>query len=246
MKIVFSRKGFDSAAGGGPSPIVEGRPISLPIPDSKGLSRTSYTDRGLGDLVEIATNGRVGRRALCHDDPMFLDDGSCIFGQCGGAQTHLARQGVGVGDVFLFFGWFRDERDGDHHRIFGYQRIEEIVALNTADEATLERFRGHRHPHAFGFHHANRSDTLYVGTGRTAARASDALRLTAPGRTRRYWHVPPWLRDIGLSYHGADHAWPEPGILCSAAQGQEFVASIGDLAAPRRWLDAIIAEIEGG
>lgn len=32
MRVIFSRKGFDSAAGGCPSPIVEGKPISLPIP----------------------------------------------------------------------------------------------------------------------------------------------------------------------------------------------------------------------
>jgi hypothetical protein len=32
MKIVFSRKGLDSGAGGFPSPIIDGRPISLPIP----------------------------------------------------------------------------------------------------------------------------------------------------------------------------------------------------------------------
>ncbi|MEL6529675.1 MAG: hypothetical protein AAFQ27_06905, partial [Pseudomonadota bacterium] len=28
MKVILSRKGFDSSAGGGPSPIVDGRPIS--------------------------------------------------------------------------------------------------------------------------------------------------------------------------------------------------------------------------
>ena len=30
------------------------------------------------------------------------------FGQVGAAQKHLEQQGVSVGDVFLFFGWFRD------------------------------------------------------------------------------------------------------------------------------------------
>ena len=33
MKLIFSRKGFDSSAGGIPSPILpDGRMISLPIP----------------------------------------------------------------------------------------------------------------------------------------------------------------------------------------------------------------------
>jgi glycosyltransferase involved in cell wall biosynthesis len=32
MKVVFGRKGFDSSAGGAPSPIIDGKLISLPIP----------------------------------------------------------------------------------------------------------------------------------------------------------------------------------------------------------------------
>ncbi len=112
MRIVFSRKGFDSSAGGGPSPIVAGpdghaRPISLPIPDTKGLSRTTYGDLGLGDHAARASRGRLGARDLCHHDPLFLEDKTCLFGQTGAAQTHLERQGVGVGDVFVFFGLLR-------------------------------------------------------------------------------------------------------------------------------------------
>lgn len=244
MRIVFSRKGFDSAAGGGPSPIVDGRPVSLPIPDSKGLSRTTYGDRGLGEMVEAATRGRIARDALCHDDPMFLADGTCIFGQCGGAQTHLDRQGVERGDVFLFFGWFRAADGEDHHRIFGYLRIGDIIRLDGAREEVLATYRTHRHPHAFGFHHNNRSDTLYVGEGRAATRASPSLRLTAPGHTRTVWAIPTWLRETGLSYHGDAKRWPAPDRLISAAQGQEFVADIGDRKDAREWLDGVIAAIE--
>ena len=243
MKIVFSRKGFDSAAGGGPSPIVEGRPVSLPIPDSKGFSRTTYAQRGLGELVEAATKGRVARDALCHDDPMFVRDGTCIFGQCGGAQTHLDNQGVGIGDVFLFFGWFRGPDGEDHHRIFGYQRIEEIVRLADAGEAALDRFRAHDHPHAYGYHHPNRSDTLYVGEGRTALTASELLRLTAPGETRSLWQVPPWLREVGLSYHGDPKRWPAPDRLVSAAQGQEFVADISASPQGQAWLESVLTAL---
>jgi hypothetical protein len=32
VKLILSRKGFDSAAGGVPSPLIDGRPVSLPIP----------------------------------------------------------------------------------------------------------------------------------------------------------------------------------------------------------------------
>ena len=50
MKLVFSRKGFDSSAGGFPSPIINGKPISLPIPHSN--SKVSYQHFDLGKIVK--------------------------------------------------------------------------------------------------------------------------------------------------------------------------------------------------
>lgn len=85
MRIIFSRKGFDSTAGGGPSPLVDGRPASLPIPDTKGLSRTTYAGLGLGAAALAASRGKVGPDTLCHHDPQFLSDGTVILGQVGSA-----------------------------------------------------------------------------------------------------------------------------------------------------------------
>lgn len=245
MRIILSRKGFDSAAGGGPSPIVAGRPVTLPIPDDRGLSRTTYGALGLGELVTRASRGRYGPDSPCHHDPMFLPDGTGVFGQCGGPLTHLLRtESVGAGDVFLFFGWFAGDGWPDHHRIFGYLRVAEIVHLAQTDAATLARFDAIDHPHALGFHHASRNDALFVGPARKAGHASQGLCLTEPGQTRTRWLVPPWLRVVGLSCHRDERRWPAPGRLVSVAQGQEFVADIGDAPEPRRWLDAVIAEIE--
>ena len=243
MKIVFSRKGFDSGSGRGPSPIVDGRPISLPIPDTKNLSRTSYRDLGLGELATKASGGTVNSDTLCHHDPMFLDNGTCVFGQFGGQVTLLENAGVSVGDVFLFFGWFRGEGQPDHHRIFGYLEVEEILRLDGADEANIERFRSIDHPHAIGFHGSDRKDTLYIGKGQTARTASPKLLLTEPGRTRTNWLVPEWLRDVGLSSHHKNWRWPSPGRLKSVYRGQEFVADIEDRAEPKQWLEEIISEI---
>ncbi|MED5207329.1 MAG: hypothetical protein VX465_11920, partial [Pseudomonadota bacterium] len=128
MRIIFSRKGFDSASGGGPSPIVAGRPVSLPIPAGEA-SHTTYGDLGLGDHAAHASRGKLGAEDLCHHDPMFTGDGVCLFGQCGAAQTHLANQGVGEGDVFLFFGLFREAGGEPHHRIYGWCEIAEIIDL---------------------------------------------------------------------------------------------------------------------
>ncbi len=274
MKIIFSRKGFDSAAGGGASPIVEGRPISLPIPAGVA-SQTRYGDLGLGDYVKAASRGRYGSDDLCHHDPMFFRDdqngsgqsvsgqrvsgqsvsgqniigqclfGQCLFGQCGAAQTHLANQQVGIGDVFLFFGLFEEEQTGErHHRIFGYLKIEAMIDLTTCQDADRKRLVDLGHPHALAMHGSN--DMIYTGKGCTARRASPALRLTVPGGPPSLWQRPPWLRRGELSYHGCKDRWLPQGRLRSVARGQEFVADIGTRRQPRDWLAKVLAEIEGG
>lgn len=63
LRIILSRKGFDSAGGGVPSPIVNGEPISLPIPTAK-RSETTYELAGLGDIVARTTKGRVRRGVI--------------------------------------------------------------------------------------------------------------------------------------------------------------------------------------
>lgn len=240
MRIIFSRKGFDSSAGGGPSPIVAGRPVSLPIPAGTA-SRTTYADLGLGDCAARASRGKLGADDVCHHDPMFLADGTCAFGQCGAAQTHLERQGVGLGDVFVFFGLFAEEQTGEpHHRIFGYLRVEDMVPLSEgAPQWALDL----AHPHALKMHHKN--DVIWRGEGRTANRASDALRLTVPDGPPSLWQRPTWLKRGGLSYHDRADRWIRGGRLRSVARGQEFVADVGRRAAPHAWLEALIAEIKG-
>lgn len=250
MKIVFSRKGFDSAAGGGPSPIVGGRALSLPIPEIPSRSNTRYCDLGLADRLDAARSSKVTPEALCHNDPMF-DDGRCWFGQCDSAQTHLTKQGVGTGDVFLFFGLFRCPETGErHHRVFGYLRVADFgapMAVRTSIHWGNPRLQ---HPHLNG--EFPRNNCIWFGPGQCNAPAIPNLRLTeanANGRVSR-WLVPSWLRECGLSYHGANWRWNDaPGqngmvLLQSVGRGQEFVSDIGDRHDARDWLEARIAEIE--
>jgi len=129
---------------------VRGQPISLPIPT---LSRSliTYELVGLGDLVMQTTKGRLRPENLCHEDPMFYG-GRCAFGQTGVAQSHLSKQGVCLGDIFLFFGLFADE-DGRnrHHRIFGFQQIEEMKNLGKyVCETDMPQGFTRRHPHTVG------------------------------------------------------------------------------------------------
>lgn len=238
MRIILSRKGFDSAAGGGPSPIVDGRPLSLPIPAGIA-SKTTYRDLGLGKHATKSSRGKISGDDLCHHDPMFLPDRTCLFGQCGAAQTHLANQGVREGDVFVFFGLFAEEHTGEpHHRIFGYLEISEIFRLA---DSLPEEFVAQSHPHALEMHHSN--DAIYRGRGETARTDSDVLRLTVPDGPPSMWHRPKWLRAGELSYHDRADRWIRGGRLKSAARGQEFVADIGRRIAPRNWLADIVAAI---
>jgi len=237
MRIVLSRKGFDSGSGGAPSPIVAGRPTSLPIP-ARDRSATCYADLGLGELVERATRGKIARDHLCHEDPLFAD-GECLFGQCGAAQSHLRNRRVGIGDLFLFFGLFAEETTGErHHRIFGFLRVEEMAAPHAMPAlAALAR----PHPHTLGEWNAN--NMVYRGEGAVARTAPSALRLTQPGGPLRRWAVPAWLRRAGLSFHAAPERWLAADRLDTVARGQEFVCDVGDDPAARSWAEGIVGLI---
>src|SRR5690349_16868847 len=121
MKIILSRKGFDSGTGKVASPILpSGETCSLPIPESKPDKRSRLYGEitagasHLGDIVVGLTGGKIG-----WDDPVHLDPDLSfesiprlagwrpVFGQSGAAESHLRRMGVGEGDVFVFYGWFR-------------------------------------------------------------------------------------------------------------------------------------------
>jgi Nucleotide modification associated domain 3 len=243
MRIILSRKGFDSAAGGVLSPIVNGEPISLPIPTAK-RSETTYELAGLGDIVARTTKGRVRPENLCHEDPMF-HDGRCAFGQTGAAQAHLAKQRVGVGDIFLFFGLFAGTDGGDrHHRIFGFLRVEEVRAIGGhPHECDGLKCFPRRHPHTIG--EWNENNTIYLGRGTKTRTARDSLRLSKPGGPVSRWIVPPWLHTIGLSYHRKTSRWIAGNELQVVGRGQEFVADVGDLAEPKAWLAATLDAVEG-
>lgn len=242
MRIVFSRKGFDSSSGGAPSPIIDGRPVSLPIPASRN-SLTSYGDLDLGDLVHRVTRGRIVAGDLCHADPWFAE-GQCAFGQSGAALGHLANNGVCPGDVFLFFGLFTDEETGRrHHRIYGYMKVDVVMSVGARPDRRAAPSFAPDHPHFIG--DRDRNNTVYVGPGRTATSASEALRLTKQNASASLWTLPTWVGRLGLTYHGNPERWLAPDTLQSVAKGQEFVCDIGEDAEAAAWLENILAEITG-
>lgn len=167
MKLVLSRKGFDSSAGGVPSPIFpDGRMVSLPIPD-KSSSVTygdiSYEGGSLGDIVSDLTNKRLPPHYRAHIDPDLVAAGlprlpgwRPIFGQAGSSQSHLRNNNVGLDDLFLFFGlyrrverlngsytWARDA--GPCHVIWGWLQVAEVVYIDSARPSEYEWAQYHPH-----------------------------------------------------------------------------------------------------
>ena len=243
MKIIFSRKGFDTEYGKDPSPIIDGQSISLPIPYAN--STKSFESAGYGKYVADLTENKIKPDDLCHPDP---DLNMGAFGQQDRAQAHLRKQDVQSGDLFLFFGSFREAQFNDdvlcyirgakeHHRIFGWLFIEKIVNVGSDTAKFRQNYPEYSdHPHAIGTWKPN--STIYIApktfdlfderqvSGFGKFRATEETILTckqAPSKS--YWRVPDWLNpEKGgciPSYHKEKNY--RNGLLKTAGRGQEFV-----------------------
>lgn len=78
MKIIFSRKGFDSSSGGLPSPILpDGRIISFPIPDKTSSIKYSdikYDEFNIGHMVSLLSKDKIPAHYFAHLDPDLRHD----------------------------------------------------------------------------------------------------------------------------------------------------------------------------
>ena len=97
-KIILSRKGFDSVAGGKPSPIFsDGQMFSIPIP-SKHNSPQTFEDVRKGgysgaDALRQVNANKIHSSEYCHYDPQ-LGGREGLFGQVGKVQTELDKHSV--------------------------------------------------------------------------------------------------------------------------------------------------------
>lgn len=278
MRLILSRKGFDSQAGGAPSPIFEdGTMFSLPIPE-KGSPRTyaevTLAGRPLGPLVESLSRGKTRADFGVHLDPDLTSEAvprrpgwRPSLGQCDAAQGVLRRAGVGEGDVFLFFGWFREVEERangptylrgapDLHVLFGWLQVGSVIRP-PEDPPPVWAFD---HPHVVHPHRSGNSiylaseglslpgeqvDAPGAGTFRTYR---EDLRLTAPDSTRSVWELPRWFDPRSgrppLGAHGDLGRWyQEDGDLRlrSVARGQEFVLEVDHYPEAIAWIRELIA-----
>ena len=249
MKIILSRKGFDSTAGGSPSPIINNKIFSVPIPDSKDDIRYSdlifNQDKTYYDIMVELGIRSIKKEAKCHLDPdldihtlKYRPKGwKPLFGQAGSSQIHLENQGVGVGDLFLFFGWFRrtENRNGklkyvgpDFHMIFGYLQVGKIIKI--ANNDPIENWMKY-HPHIKRMDRKNdKTNTVYVASDKLpfieigksggVLNFSEDLILTKKNHPKSQWQLPGFFHNFSISYH--PNPWRE-NYFQSTGRGQEFV-----------------------
>ena len=214
MKLILSRKGFDSSSGGCPSSIFpDGTLYSLPIPDCYSKIKYSdirYGDTNIGEVVENLTNNNIRANCSAHLDPDINAKAyprqkgwHPLFGQSGAAQGHLRNQGVQIGDLFLFFGLYsKVEKTSDRwnfvkdapeqHILWGWLQIGEIRKVDELAEDELPWVR--YHPHLYPSWGQDSTNTLYI--------ASEVLDLgdgpIAPGAGR----FPKFHRSLVLTEPG--------------------------------------------
>jgi hypothetical protein len=245
MKIILSRKGFDSAAGGCPSPILpDGRLRCLPIPDNKSVikyaSIYSNDHYPTGSIVETLTKKKISAFSHAHLDP-DIDPMSRnhdknwrgVFGQCGASQSHLQNQRVDVGDIFLFFGLYRQtgEKNGklefnkkanNEHILWGWMQIDNIIHINHTRLNMLSWCS--EHPHIY--YPQRHNNVIYTasqnikiqghlyhqlpGSG-IFSKFHPRLKLTAEESKRpSVWRLPDWFSPKygnSLSYHTDPKRW---------------------------------------
>lgn len=260
MKLILSRKAFDSGAGKVANPILDdGAMIPIPIPDKQSPIRyrdITVAGHNLGKVAADLTNGRTRPDHLAHLDPDLIESAyprepgwRPIFGQVGNAQSVLAREGVGPGDLFLFFGWFRRVTVSggrlryipgapDLHVIWGWMQIDDVISVSSGAHPAWAQY----HPHLAV--PRGPGNTLYVARDKLTLNGialdipgagvfnhfDDRLRLTKEGSNRSLWRLPSWIAPDALrpalGYHSDLSRWQRDGDgvdLRSAARGQEFV-----------------------
>ena len=252
MKVILSRKGFDSSIGGHPSPVLpDGKMLTLPVPgDWETLTYGDIIAPGgktYAEILEELNASAKFKRKAVHLDPDLVPgvrnrhpDWLPAFGQGRAAQSHLENQEVSRGDLFLFFGWFRHAEEvggklrfhGDNngfHAIFGYLQIDEIICAS--GDAQLPIWLND-HSHADAAARKRSNNTIYVAapklgfhptlSGAGVFEFDDRKVLTKKGESRSRWNLNPEIFRNVEVSYHSENSWKD-GYFQSAGRGQEFV-----------------------
>lgn len=240
---------MDSTSGGIPSPIIKTEygnskyyPIPIPFENSciKYSDLTLFNGKTIWDFInDVAPQNKI-KYSTCHLDPdlrkSYLDERpegwQRAFGQTMQAQAHLEKYDIGVGDVILFFGWFKFAQlkggtfsyindknyPNGFHAIYGYLQIDKIFKPN--QESVPSWLSEHPHVNHKGERYfTSRNNTIYTSkelfeypqntfnkNGAICFSFAESLILTQPGPLRSTWQLPSFMHPnfgVNLSYNPA-------------------------------------------
>lgn len=292
MKVILSRKGFDSTSGGHPSPVFYGKimlPIPIPISGSVEMQNSvvdtleehknsergvRYSNLQLPNCIKLEGYScyyklmeklypekelRLGKKSkflldkytLSHPDPDLdycFTAQNCenkkrkqMFGQVGGAQTHLCKQGVGKGALFLFYGLYQHVCTCGEpklvgqpfHAIWGYLEVGDVLCNKRI--RNLENY----HIHKQSFYLNKENNTIYEATTELSFDKSrpgagifpfhENRVLTKPDESVSKWKLPEFLSGLKISHHPKENTKigfqtdGNGGYFQSTSPGQEFV-----------------------
>ena len=225
MKLILSRKGFDSASGGCPSPIFPDETMfSLPIPDN-GHSSPTYRDlhpqADIGQLVYDLTRKkraptRPDRSVHMSPDLRHPNDRPMMFDQAYPVQGHLDNEGVTTGDLFLFFGLYRKVNqlsDGqgwrfvrgerEQHVLWGWLQVGEVRQPKEGDG--LQCSCGNSNTRYVASAELDLGDGAIAPGAGVFPKLDERLVLTLDGRPKSHWKLPRCFYPDGdkqpLSHH---------------------------------------------
>lgn len=185
--------------------------------------------------------------ATCHLDP-DIREGVRIepvpnwkpgFGQIGEAESHLRKTtGVGSGDLFLFFGWFRNTSLENGKLKFTGQNIQAIYGyLQIKERLTGEdvgKYPWHPHSADERKNALRRNNTIYTATNHLTLDGRDMnkqgygvfqfnkkYQLTKDGESRTKWNLLDWMYGANISCHKKTAI--KENYFQSNNIGQEFV-----------------------
>ncbi|WP_020527282.1 hypothetical protein [Flexithrix dorotheae] len=261
-KIILSRKGFDSGTGGIASPILDNRMYSLPIPEAEsGIFYNQLNFSENHSYLYLLRDLGIKFYSETHLDPDLnkeiisgrTNNWRPVFGQTGAALSHLNKFNIQQGDLFLFFGWFKEVEKINHrirfkksakdlHVIYGYLEVDQMVDLEKGNPPSWAC----KHPHVvFADQYNPKGNTLFIAkkessffSGKPGGGLFSFSRelvltnsLQENSWNRSLWQLPKSFFQKGrckLSYHENKTGEAIKGNrknLCvqSVARGQEFI-----------------------
>jgi len=185
MKVILSRKGFDSSCGGSPSLIYNNKLITIPIPGAD--SEIRYKDLIFEEsinFIKVMKDLGITYYSEAHLDPDLRrsiygkreSEWRPIFGQDQASLSILESAKIGKGDLFVFYGWFRDVINSngtfqykkgakDLHVIYGYFEIDEVIDL-TKEDSKIPSFCSY-HPHVVlkdDYNKRSNKNTIFIAS----------------------------------------------------------------------------------